>query len=376
MIARIQAWLRAVEFRDPLEHQQSFLVQTLLLSLIAVTLLSTPLPFLSELPIAQAFAVEALVLLELPLYLGALALLRRGKLAQSVILTSVSIVLLCVGVLMSTGTRSSGAAMFTFALPLVFAGLLAGRSGALWIVGLSLVGITTVMALEASGLPLVGFAAQHGENFGGVLGGYLSAAAVLSVFVTRFGRALREALRAALDREREIAEQRDALERTVGERTSALRGALADVESRAAAQAALLEELAQQREAIRELSVPLLPVGAGTLVMPLVGSLDTARLQTLQDRALHEAQGGAVRRLILDISGVLLVDSQVALGLLNTVRATRLLGVDVAMVGIRPEVAQALVGLGLDLDEVQVYRDLEDALIPHAHRHYSGGQRD
>ncbi len=362
MVARLQAWLQAVALRDPLEQQQSFIIQFLLLTLIGVTLLATPLPFLTRLPPTEALAIDGLILIELPLYIVALSLLRRGRFSPAIVLTSASMVLLCVGLLAATGTRSSGAAMLTFALPIVLAGLLAGRRGVFWSVGLSFAGITAVIGLEAAGAPLVGFAAPRDANFGGVLGGFLASAAVLGTLVIRFGRALRVALRDALDREQELADQRDALERTVDKRTAELRGALTEVKARAAAQATLLDEIAQQREALRELSVPILPVDGHTLVLPLVGALDTARLQALHERALHAAEGGAVSRLILDISGVPLVDSHVALGLLNTVRAARLLGVDVAVAGIRPEVAQALVGLGLDLDEVRAYRDLKGAL--------------
>ncbi len=362
MMAQVQAWIRAVTFRDPLEQQQSSLVQTLLLALIAMTVIATPLPFLTELPLPQAFAVESLVLLELPLYIIALVVLRRGDFSHAVLLSSVSIVVLCVGLLFATGTHSSGATMFTFALPIIFAGLLVGHRGALWSVGLSLAGIGGVIVLEIAGTPWVGFAAPHGENIGGVLGGFLAIAVVLGVFVTHFGHMLRTALRAALEREHEIIVQRDTLENMVGERTADLRSVLAEVEARAAEQATLLNEIAQQREAIRELSVPLLPVDAHTLVLPLIGVLDRARIQTLQERALLAVQGGMIRRLILDISGVLLVDNEIAEGLLNVIHAARFLGVEVSVAGIRPEVAQTLVGLRLDFDNVRTYRDLEGAL--------------
>lgn len=362
MISRVRTWLRAVDLPDPLDRQQSQLVQSLLLTLIAITLLAVPLPFLSDLPTGQAAAVAAVVLVELPLYVVALVLLRRGQFSQATLLASASVTLLCVFLLFCTGTRSSGATMFTFALPIVFAGLLAGRRGLYWSVGLSIAGIALVLLMELRDVAPVGFAAPRGANVGGLLGGFVAAAAVLGVFVMRFGSALQVALRQALDREREIERQRAALESAVAERTADLRGALDEVESRAAAQAALLSQVERQRQAIQELSVPLLPVSARTLVLPLIGSIDDARLAVLQERALRAAERGAVRRLILDISGVPVVDSQVALGLLSVVRATRLLGAEAVLAGIRPEVAQALVALGLGLGEVRTYRDLEDAL--------------
>lgn len=74
----------------------------------------------------------------------------------------------------------------------------------------------------------------------------------------------------------------------------------------------LLDELEAQRHTIRELSVPVLPINADTLVMPLVGTLDTARLRQIQEQALGQLSTTRARRLLLDITGVPVVDTQVA----------------------------------------------------------------
>lgn len=152
------------------------------------------------------------------------------------------------------------------------------------------------------------------------------------------------------------------LEQQVAARTDDLRRALVDVEARAAEQARLLAENAQQRIAIRELSVPVLPLNTSTLVMPLIGALDTQRLQDVQEQALHAIERTAAKRLLLDITGVPVVDTQVARGLLDVVGAARLLGAEVALVGVRPEVAQTVVTLGLDLRGVRTFADVQDAL--------------
>ena len=96
--------------------------------------------------------------------------------------------------------------------------------------------------------------------------------------------------------------------------------------------------------------------------MPLVGALDSTRLRQLQEQCLHALEQRAARTLVLDITGVPIVDTQVAQGLLMTVRAARLLGAEVALVGIRPEVAQSIVGLGLELRDVRTFSDLQSAL--------------
>jgi rsbT co-antagonist protein RsbR len=159
-----------------------------------------------------------------------------------------------------------------------------------------------------------------------------------------------------------LEEARAGLEATVAARTAQLRTALNDIEVRAVEQARLLDENAQQREVIRDLSVPVLPVTSTTLVMPLIGALDTARLQQAQEQALQAIERTAARRLVLDITGVPLVDSQVAQGLLGVVQAARLLGADAVLVGVRPEVAQTVVGLGLMLPGLRTYADLQTAL--------------
>lgn len=159
------------------------------------------------------------------------------------------------------------------------------------------------------------------------------------------------------------------LEERVAERTNALHTALADLETRAAAQAELLAALEQERAVVRELSVPIIPISATTLIMPLVGALDTSRLAQLQTRVLGALDRSAAQTIILDITGVPVVDTQVSQGLLQVVAAARLLGARVVLVGIRPEVAQALVGLGVDMRAVQTFSDLQNALGVAADRH-------
>ena len=153
-----------------------------------------------------------------------------------------------------------------------------------------------------------------------------------------------------------------ALELQVSERTAALQQALVEVETRMAEQERLLAENEQQRLVIRELSVPVLPVSNRTLVMPLVGALDTQRLHDVQEQALSSIERSSARYLLLDITGVPVVDTLVAKGIVSLVRAAKLLGTDVALVGIRPEVAQTIVGLGLDLRSIPAFADLQVAL--------------
>jgi rsbT co-antagonist protein RsbR len=96
--------------------------------------------------------------------------------------------------------------------------------------------------------------------------------------------------------------------------------------------------------------------------MPLVGALDTTRLTQMQEQALTSIERAHARTLLLDITGVPVVDTQVAQGMLKVIESARLLGTQVALVGIRPEVAQTIVSLGLDLSRIRTYSDLQSAL--------------
>jgi rsbT co-antagonist protein RsbR len=132
---------------------------------------------------------------------------------------------------------------------------------------------------------------------------------------------------------------------------------------RAHAEVALrLAQFDEQRSVIRDMSVPILPLNATTLVMPLVGSLDSSRLGLLQEQALHANEQTAAHYLIMDITGVPLVDTEVAQGLLHVVQSARLLGAEVVLVGIRPEVAQAVVGLGLHLSGILTRSTLQSGI--------------
>jgi rsbT co-antagonist protein RsbR len=152
------------------------------------------------------------------------------------------------------------------------------------------------------------------------------------------------------------------LEQEVNERTRELRQALANVEARDAEKQALLDQITLQGDQIREMSVPVLPVDQRTLVMPLVGALDSQRLIQVQEQALNKIEHSQARYLLLDITGVPVVDSQVAQGLISTIQAVRLLGAEPVLVGVRPEVAQSLVALGIDLTDLRTAGDLQGAL--------------
>ncbi len=159
-----------------------------------------------------------------------------------------------------------------------------------------------------------------------------------------------------------LEQERNGLQERIAQRTADLQQALAEVERQMAEQSRLLRENERQRELIRGLSMPVLPVTHETLIMPLVGELDSERMALAQATALQAIDRTNARHLVIDITGMPFVDTTVASGLMQLVQATRLLGATVTLVGIRPEVAQTIVALGIDLSEVTTAADLASAL--------------
>ena len=130
---------------------------------------------------------------------------------------------------------------------------------------------------------------------------------------------------------------------------------LVDVTERKRAEEALrqsiaLEETIQAQNAVlAELSTPLIPISDRVVAMPLIGSVDSRRAQQVIETLLQGIATSGARIAILDITGVPVVDTQVADALIRAAQAVKLLGAQVVLTGIRPEVAQTLVGLGTDL---------------------------
>jgi rsbT co-antagonist protein RsbR len=122
----------------------------------------------------------------------------------------------------------------------------------------------------------------------------------------------------------------------------------------------LQEEVIQaQQAALAELSTPLIPLNAEVVVMPLVGTLDSRRAQQVLETLLEGIADSRAGTAIIDITGVPVVDTQVANALIRAAQAVKLLGAQVVLTGIRPEVAQTLMGLGADLSSITTRGSLQ-----------------
>jgi anti-anti-sigma factor len=127
------------------------------------------------------------------------------------------------------------------------------------------------------------------------------------------------------------------------------------------------EIIAAQRSMIQELSTPIIPISDEILVLPLIGAIDSARAQQVMATMLDAISGHQAAVLIIDITGVAMVDTGVAYYLLQAAHAAELLGARVILVGISPEVAQTIVQLGVDLSSLPTYSSLRHGL-EHARR--------
>lgn len=122
------------------------------------------------------------------------------------------------------------------------------------------------------------------------------------------------------------------------------------------------DEQARLLETIRQMSTPVVPVERGVLVMPLVGIIDTPRAQGIIQTLLTTIEEEQARVVILDITGVPVVDTAVAQTLLQAALAARLLGAETVLVGISPQVAETIVSLGVDLSGLVTRADLQSGV--------------
>lgn len=121
------------------------------------------------------------------------------------------------------------------------------------------------------------------------------------------------------------------------------------------------EVIARQQQELMELSTPVVTLWDGILALPLIGTLDSARTQVVMENLLQRIVETGAAIAILDITGVPTVDTLVAQHLLKTVAAARLMGADCIISGIRPQIAQTIVHLGVDLGNVLTKATLADA---------------
>jgi len=123
------------------------------------------------------------------------------------------------------------------------------------------------------------------------------------------------------------------------------------------------ETLKKAKSAFLELSVPVVPITKGIAILPLIGEIDTERATLLLEETLKKANELKLSHMLFDLSGVMIVDTMVAHQIFKIVEALGLLGVKTILIGIRPEVAQTMIQLGIDFSQITIKANLEQALL-------------
>jgi anti-anti-sigma regulatory factor len=355
----IRLWARLTTVRSPDEDVQrrAGTLVTIALALIVVPMLFIPLFISSPNGIRAALGIAGMIVF----CVVALLLARRGMATIGGLLLIGALIILPLLTVLSFGQIQASAVFFLMA-PLVAGVVL--RPWQIWIVAMLSTAALVAAALLIPQRPAINspewlqirnaIAMEFIVALVGVAGSR-SATAIL--------RQAQEA-RAATERSAAALEQANAeLERRVGERTAALAAALT-------AQQQQYEELQQSLAAqqqltalVADLSLPVIPVRDDVLVAPLVGNISNVRTEDLLATVLHQVEIRRARALILDVTGVAVVDTQVGQTLIKMAAAARLLGTQTILVGIRPEVAQTLIGLGIDLGILQTAATLQEGLV-------------
>lgn len=212
---------------------------------------------------------------------------------------------------------------------------------------LCLMGLTiTVLIRREITQPIGQLAAAAGQVGAGNLDPYIAEGKDNEI--GQLQQAFRSMLASLRSSSAQLIEHQHTLEHRVAERTAELRQALAERE--------------QLIGTVRGLSSPVVPISDGVLAMPLIGVIDDARAADILEVLLGVVEQRRARHVLLDVTGVPLIDTQVAAMLIRSADAARLLGARVALVGLRPELAQTIVGLGIDIAHLPTYPDLQTGL--------------
>ncbi|MCC7492411.1 MAG: STAS domain-containing protein [Fimbriimonadaceae bacterium] len=123
-----------------------------------------------------------------------------------------------------------------------------------------------------------------------------------------------------------------------------------------------LHLMERQREAMLELSTPVIKVWDGILALPLIGTIDSWRARQIMEELLRSVAAERAAMVLIDITGVPVVDTNVADHLIKTFRAAELLGTECLLVGVGPELAQTIVSLGVDLRSIDSCADMRQGL--------------
>ncbi|PLR68829.1 STAS domain-containing protein [Bacillus sp. UMB0893] len=122
------------------------------------------------------------------------------------------------------------------------------------------------------------------------------------------------------------------------------------------------EEYRKQQHIVKELTAPIIPISASICVLPLIGNINDERAYDIKENLLAGAERYKCDNIFIDITGVPVVDTFVANHLIQAAEAVHLLGANCMIVGIRPEIAQTLINLGISMDNIQTFSNLSTGI--------------
>ncbi|MDW8214228.1 MAG: STAS domain-containing protein [Roseiflexaceae bacterium] len=349
-------------FSNVIERQQAPALQRILIAISGAALVAL-IVFLATLGINPTGGVPAVGAVVVMLTsMAGVVVLRRGRFRLAVLIASAGLVGAVFFVTVVYGYPAATPFLLVTLVPVILTGLLVETSRLIAVSAASGLIPALIWLLKPAMTPFVAAVQPPGDLTVVAVALFLLVLFVVTTIIALFGPVLRQSLAAALVRERELDQLRASLETTVQQRTAELQEALRIVEQREAQLRQTLADLRASQEAVRELSAPVLPVLPGVLVAPLVGAIDAGRAEVFVTNVLHAIERERAHHVIFDITGVPLVDTHVARVILQAADAARLLGAQVVVVSIRPEVAQTVVGLGVALERMRTFANLQQAI--------------
>ena len=304
-------------------------------------------------PVSIVFAVATLI--PAFTYIGMIAIVRRGYVdIAAIIIFMLQLVVTCY---ILTSAFGSSWAIMMLMTPLLFASV-SLRSWQIWIAFISIASARVFINVlgEAVAIDLLLF--------------QIMSFAVFTLMLFLGTRSLEQSLRQsdelrymAETSSKALAETNNNLEQAVNTRTADLQHALSDVRERELRLTQTLDELSASQELIRNLSAPIIPILPGVVVVPLAGILDGEQAQRLMQQVLEQISAQRSRDLILDITGVPIMDTHVANVVIQVAQSVKLLGARTVLVGVRPEVAQTLVALNVEFGDIEVFANLQGAVL-------------
>jgi len=354
----LQRWFIAVPYSDPLSQRLAFMFQTLLFMVIIGGIVDVGMLLIANSSQPSGVVVSVfLVIFELGA-IAALVMLRRGMMQRMILLVLVVFGVIASVVLVLFGLQQHSLLLFMWMLPIVLVGTLLDRK---WLVISTVCGMAIVLILSSAEQYQFWWVNRIDiqTNSADILRFFTILLIIVVFAIEQLSDSFHKVMQLYKQRSVELTKIHEDLERLVAERNENLFDALQASQQRALQLRNAMKEIEQQRQLIHSLEVPIIPISSTTVVMPLIGSLDEKRFLQIREQALRAIERSSVKQLVLDITGVPLVDDVMTRGLIEIVQATDLLGVETVLVGIRPEVAYSIVQLQGDFPHLRTASTLQ-----------------